>query len=423
MVLANNKNIKLDQTMEKELKYSDISQHDDFVSRHIGPKQKDIEEMLEYLGLNSLDDLIDNVVPKNINKNGSLELPEPKSEIDALKRIKNISKKNKLNRSLIGMGYFDTIMPPVIQRNVFENPGWYTAYTPYQPEISQGRLEAILNFQQMIVDMTGMEVANASLLDEATAAAEAMTLAKRSNRKSKSNRILVSKACHPQTISILNTRAKPLGLEVILTNDFDQNDAFAILVQYPDTNGEITDYFDVVKKAHANEQLVIFSTDLMALTLLTPPGEMDADIVVGSAQRFGVPLGFGGPHAAFFAVRDEYKRSMPGRVVGVSEDADGKPALRLALQTREQHIRRDKATSNICTAQVLLANIAGFYAAYHGAKGLTTIATRINALTNLLKSELEKLGFKIENNNFFDTLSIDVADKLTIIDDEALNKN
>ena len=327
--------------------------------------------MLAQLGFKSLDDLIDAAVPKKIRLGKKLNLPAARSEFEALAELKKIAGENKLFRSFIGQGYYDTITPPVIQRNVLENPGWYTQYTPYQAEISQGRLEALLNFQTMVADLTGLDIANASLLDEATAAAEAMTMCH--SLKDERNVFFVSENCHPQTIAVVQTRAKALGIEIVVGGheNFQFNEkVFGALVQYPDTFGAIHDYTGLVKQAHAAGALVTVATDLLALTLLKPPGEFGADIAVGSAQRFGVPLGYGGPHAAFFATRDEFKRHMPGRLVGVSKDSRGKPALRLALQTREQHIRREKATSNICTAQALLANMASMYAVYHGPEGL-----------------------------------------------------
>ncbi len=338
--------------------------------------------MLREVGFDDLDGLIDAAVPKNIRLDRELNLPEAKSEMEALAELRAISKKNKLARSFIGAGYSDCVTPPVIQRNILENPGWYTAYTPYQAEIAQGRLEALLNFQQMIMDLTALDIANASLLDEATAAAEAMTLchAVASDRKT----FFVADNCHPQTIEVTQTRAKPLGIEIKIDNfsrfKFDDT-IFGALVQYPATDGAIYDYAKFVKQAHDAGALVVVAADILALTLLKPPGEFGADVAVGNTQRFGVPLGFGGPHAAYFATRDQYKRHMPGRLVGVSHDAEGRPAYRLALQTREQHIRRDKATSNICTAQVLLAVIAAMYAVYHGPRGLRAIAERVHNLT------------------------------------------
>jgi len=383
-----------------------------FADRHIGPNDAEVREMLRELGFDNLDALIEATVPKNIRLDRQLNLPEAKSEAEALAELRAISKKNKVARSFIGAGYSDCITPPVIQRNILENPGWYTAYTPYQAELAQGRLEALLNFQTMITDLTAMEIANASLLDEATAAAEAMTLchAVTSDR----NTFFVADNCHPQTIEVVRTRAKPLGIEVKIENfsrfKFD-NAVFGALVQYPATDGAIHDYAGFVKQAHEAGALVVVAADILALTLLKPPGEFDVDVVVGSTQRFGVPLGFGGPHAAYFATRDQYKRHMPGRLVGVSHDAEGRPAYRLALQTREQHIRRDKATSNICTAQVLLAVIASMYAVYHGPRGLRAIAQRVHHRTLKLADSLISSGLKLVHESFFDTLHVDLGDK------------
>jgi glycine dehydrogenase len=379
-----------------------------FADRHIGPNEDETREILSAVGFENLGALIDATVPKNIRLDRQLNLPEAKSEAEALAELRAISKKNKVAHSFIGAGYSDCITPPVIQRNILENPGWYTAYTPYQAELAQGRLEALLNFQTMITDLTAMEIANASLLDEATAAAEAMTLCHAA--VSGRNKFFVADNCHPQTIAVIQTRAKPLGIEIKVDNflrfKFDDS-VFGALVQYPATDGAIFDYSDFVKAAHAAGALVVVAADILALTLLKPPGEFGADVVVGSTQRFGVPLGFGGPHAAYFATRDQYKRHMPGRLVGVSHDTEGRPAYRLALQTREQHIRRDKATSNICTAQVLLAVIASMYAVYHGPHGLRAIAQRVHDLTRRLADS----GLKIVHDNFFDTLHVDLGDK------------
>ncbi|MFN7114888.1 MAG: aminomethyl-transferring glycine dehydrogenase [Alphaproteobacteria bacterium] len=392
------------------MKYSitELEQKEDFIRRHIGPGEADIAEMLKAVGAASLDELTARSVPAAILEKSAPVTGDPMSEHEALEELMDMAKQNRVCRSLIGTGYYDTLTPNVILRNVLQNPGWYTAYTPYQPEISQGRLEALVNFQQMVMDLTAMPLANASMLDEGTAAAEAMTLAKRVGTHT-SNTFLVSSNCHPQTIAIIETRAAPLGITVVTgtPEQLIEKDGFAILLQYPDTHGDIGDYAALCDKAHGKGMIVAVATDLLALTLLRPPGEWGADIVFGSSQRFGVPLGFGGPHAAFFAVRDEYKRSAPGRIVGVSVDAKGRPAYRLALQTREQHIRREKATSNICTAQVLLANIAGFYAVWHGPEGLRTIALRIHRLTTVLAAGLEKIGFNVENAAAFDTLTID----------------
>jgi glycine dehydrogenase len=382
----------------------------DFEQRHIGSNAAQIQQMLEVLGLASLEDLIDKTVPQSIRQNKPLNLPAPLSEQAALAKLKAIAVKNEVFRSYIGMGYYNCFTPPVIQRNILENPGWYTAYTPYQPEIAQGRLEALLNFQTAIIDLTGLEIANASLLDEATAAAEAMTLSYGIS-KNKSKAFFVSDSCHPQTIEVIQTRAQPLGIDVIVGNhqnfNFEQQ-VFGVLLQYPATDGTIYDYRAFGEKAHAQGALVTVAADILSLTLLIPPGEFGADIAVGSTQRFGIPLGYGGPHAAYFATKEEYKRQVPGRIVGVSKDVQGKTALRLALQTREQHIRRDKATSNICTAQVLLAVMAGMYAVYHGAEGLKTIARHIHFLTVVLATGLEKLGYKLGTREFFDTVKVDL---------------
>ena len=393
------------------------TEFDSFVRRHIGPNQEEIDAMLAKVGFDNLDGLIDAAVPKNIRLDRQLNLPEAKSEIDALAELRAISKKNRVARSFIGAGYHDCITPPVIQRNILENPGWYTAYTPYQAEIAQGRLEALLNFQTMITDLTAFDIANASLLDEATAAAEAMALchAVVPDRKT----FFVAHNCHPQTIAVIQTRAKPLGIEIKIDNysRFKVDDTvFGALVQYPATDGAIYDYSDFIKEAHNTGALVVVTADILALTLLKPPGEFGADVAVGNTQRFGVPLGFGGPHAAYFATRDRYKRYMPGRLVGVSHDAEGRPAYRLALQTREQHIRRDKATSNICTAQVLLAVIASMYAVYHGPHGLRAIAERVHRLTSQLADGLRALGLKIAHENFFDTIRVEVESSAVILE-------
>src|SRR5213596_1485535 len=387
-----------------------------FARRHIGPNEGEVAAMLSDVGFESLGTLIDAAVPKNIRLDRPPNLPEAKSESEALAELRGLAAKNCVARSFIGAGYYDTITPPVIQRNVLENPGWYTAYTPYQAELAQGRLEALLNFQTMITDLTGLEIANASLLDEATAAAEAMALchAVVPNRKT----FFVADNCHPQTIAVVQTRAEPLGIEIKIGeySRFKFDDAvFGALVQYPATDGAIHDYVGFVRRAHDAGALVVVAADILALTLLKPPGEFGADVAVGNTQRFGVPLGFGGPHAAYFATRDQYKRHMPGRLVGVSHDAEGHLAYRLALQTREQHIRRDKATSNICTAQVLLAVIASMYAVYHGPRGLRAIAERVHGLTSQLADGLRALGLKITHENFFDTIRVEVESSGTLI--------
>jgi glycine dehydrogenase len=388
-----------------------------FTRRHIGPNEVETEEMLGTVGYQNLAALIDATIPKNIRLDRPLNLPEAKSESEALAELRAISKKNKIAKSFIGAGYSDSIPPPVIERNILENPGWYTAYTPYQAELAQGRLEALLNFQTMIVDLSKLDIANASMLDEATAAAEAMTLchAAIADRKT----FFVADDCHPETIEVVRTRAKPLGIEVKTDNHarvkLDES-VFGALVQYPATDGAIYDYTEFVKQAHDAGALVVVAADILALTLLKPPGEFGADVAVGNTQRFGVPLGFGGPHAAYFATRDQYKRHMPGRLVGVSHDAEGRPTYRLALQTREQHIRRDKATSNICTAQVLLAVIASMYAVYHGPRGLRAIAERVHRLTSQLADGLRALGLKITHENFFDTIRVEVESSDTLIE-------
>lgn len=380
-----------------------------FIRRHIGPREADIADMLKTVGFDSLDALTAAAVPKSILETQTPDIGAPMREEVALAELKKMAARNKPFRSLIGMGYYGTLTPGVILRNVLENPGWYTAYTPYQPEISQGRLEALLNYQHMVMDLTGLDLANASLLDEATAAAEAMTLLKRVGT-SDSMTFLIADDCHPQTIDVVQTRAEPLGITVKIGRIDDliaQNDAFGILIQYPSTTGEVRDIAPVIKAAHDKGMLAAVASDLLALTVLKPPGEMGADCVVGSSQRFGVPMGFGGPHAGFFAARDAYKRHVPGRIVGVSVDAKGRSALRLALQTREQHIRREKATSNICTAQVLLANIASFYAVYHGPAGLKRIGQRVHRLAALFAQALKGAGFTLKHDHFFDTVSVD----------------
>jgi len=396
-----------------------------FIHRHIGPNSQQISEMLAELGLNELDEIIELAVPADIINHEPLKLTETISESAVIKHMRKMRERNKVFTSMIGMGYYDTIMPTVIKRNVLENPGWYTSYTPYQAEVSQGRLEALLNFQQMIIDLTGMELANASLLDEATAAAEAMTMSRRLS-KSTANTIVVDQDCHPQTIAVIQTRAHSLGYEVIVANpyvDLQQYDFFAVLVQYPGSKGEIKDLAEIVETAHGKSALLTIAADLLSLVLLKPPGAFGADIAVGSAQRFGVAMGYGGPHAAFFATRHEFKRSIPGRIIGVSKDAHGKIALRMALQTREQHIRRDKATSNICTAQVLLAVIAGFYAVYHGAEGLRLIAGRVHRYAQILAAGLTQLGHEVISECYFDTLVVRVSNRAKRISAQAAEAN
>ena len=397
---------------EKRETLVQLEMREDFVRRHIGPGEAQTAAMLETLGLGSLDELVDSAVPESIMTDRPLNLKASMTERDALSYLRRMSDRNRVFVSMIGMGYYGTVTPGVILRNVLENPGWYTAYTPYQAEVSQGRLEVLLNFQQMVIDLTGMELANASLLDEATAAAEAMAMSKRVNRKSKSSKFFVSHDCHPQTIAVIQTRARTLGIEVIVGDvfsEFEGTDAFGVLIQYPGSSGEVRDLGPIIETAHRQNALVTVASDLLSLVMLKPPGEQGADIVVGSAQRFGVPMGYGGPHAAFFATREEYKRQTPGRIIGVSVDSQGRPALRMALQTREQHIRREKATSNICTAQVLLAVIAALYAVYHGPDGLRQIAGRVHRMTQIFVEGLRRLGYEIVNDVYFDTVTVKVS--------------
>lgn len=396
---------------------SQLSTTNEFIRRHIGPSIDDKKAMLKSLGFNDSDELISKVVPKSILTKEPMAVGPGISEHDILTQLKKTMSENKVFESLIGLGFHDTITPSVILRNVFENPVWYTAYTPYQPEISQGRLQSLLNFQTMICDLTAMEISNSSLLDEGTAAAEAMAMAHAVSKKQTATSFLVHPDMHPHVIEVLKTRSEPLGLKMIVTDPMTYNfseDVFAAFFQYPCTNGKVENYKSIAQKLHDHGALVVVSVDLLALTLLTPPGEWGADMVVGNSQRFGVPLGYGGPHAAFLATKDAYKRSMPGRLVGVSVDSYGNKALRLTLQTREQHIRRDKATSNICTAQVLLANMAAMYAVYHGPEGLKKIALRVHRLTQLTALGLKKLGFNVIHQNYFDTLQIAVADSAAI---------
>jgi glycine cleavage system P protein (glycine dehydrogenase) len=402
---------------------SELEDHSLFATRHIGPDAHEQRHMLSVIGAASREALIDAVVPRSIRRSAPMQLPAAASEAQALAELKALAQRNKVFKSFIGQGYHGTLTPGVIQRNILENPAWYTAYTPYQAEISQGRLEALINFQTMVCDLTGMAVANASMLDEATAAAEAMTLARRSVR-SKSDTIIVAGDCHPQTIDVVRTRAKPLGLNVLVgfaPTLMQDNDYFAVLAQYPSTSGLVHDLKPFVEQAHAKHAAFIVATDLLALTLLVPPGEFDTDIVVGNSQRFGVPMGCGGPHAAFLACRDEFKRSLPGRLVGASIDAHGQTAYRLALQTREQHIRREKATSNICTAQVLLAVIASMYAVYHGPHGLQRIARRVASYTAILADGLAKLGFKNVAPHAFDTITVEAGERAPLILRRALD--
>jgi glycine dehydrogenase len=387
-----------------------LSTQNEFVARHNGPNKSDQQKMLDAINVANLDALIDETVPAQIRLEQPMTLAEAKSEADMLAAMREFADQNQVKRTFIGQGYYNTFTPNVILRNVLENPGWYTAYTPYQPEISQGRLEALLNYQQMVMDLTAMDIANASLLDEATAAGEAMTLCKRAG-KSKSKVFFVADDVHPQTLEVVKTRAKYIGFDVQVGSleSLPEQDVFGALVQYPGTTGEVRDLTDIIAKAQANKTLVTVATDLLASALLKPAGEMGADVVIGSAQRFGVPMGYGGPHAAFMATRDKHKRTMPGRVIGVSIDSNGNQALRMAMQTREQHIRREKATSNICTAQALLANMASFYAVYHGAEGLRTIARRTHHMTAILAAGLTKSGFELAHNSFFDTITINTA--------------
>ncbi|MFC1233973.1 aminomethyl-transferring glycine dehydrogenase [Vibrio sp. F74] len=398
-----------------------LSTQNEFVSRHNGPNKTDQQKMLKTVKVQSLEQLIDQTVPAAIRLEKPLSLDAPMSESDMLVKLKKIAELNQIKRTFIGQGYYNTFVPNVILRNVLENPGWYTAYTPYQPEISQGRLEALLNYQQMVMDLTGMEIANASLLDEATAAGEAMTLCKRAG-KSKSKVFFVADNVHPQTIEVVKTRATFIGFDVVVgsVDSLAEQDVFGALLQYPSTSGDVTDLTDVIAAAQANKTLVTVATDLLASTLIKPAGEMGADVVIGSAQRFGVPMGYGGPHAAFMATRDKHKRTMPGRVIGVSIDSKGNKALRMAMQTREQHIRREKATSNICTAQALLANMASFYAVFHGSEGLKTIARRTHHMSAILASGLTKSGYELSNNHYFDTITIETGDATDTLYTKAL---
>jgi glycine dehydrogenase len=394
---------------------------DKFVNRHNGPRENEVKEMLAKIGVSSVDELIDQTVPEKIRLKKPLKVGDAMTEFQYNKHLRSLAKKNKVFRSYMGLGYYNTIIPAVIQRNVLENPGWYTAYTPYQAEIAQGRLEALLNFQTMIMDLSGMPFANASLLDEATAAAEAMFMFHNNRSKNKQNaqKFFVSNTCFPQTIDVVKTRAVPVGIEVVVgdanTISFDDS-FFGALIQYPDINGEVHNYKNFTTAAHSKEVQIVVASDLLALALLTPPGEWGADCVVGNSQRFGVPLGYGGPHAAFFTCKEDYKRLIPGRIIGVSVDAEGNPALRMALQTREQHIKREKATSNICTAQALLAIMASMYAVYHGPDGITSIAEQVHSNTVAVAEGLKKLGYAIKTKLFFDTFVVSAdADKIRVI--------
>ena len=396
-----------------------------FAQRHIGPDSGETQSMLATLGLNSLEELLDRAVPEAIRQRDPLKLEPPQSEAEALAAIKALADQNQIFACYIGMGYHPTFTPPVILRNVLENPGWYTAYTPYQPEVSQGRLEGLLTYQQMIIDLTGLPMANASLLDEGTAAAEAMALSKRQVKQNQSNTFFVANDVHPQTQAVVKTRAEHFGWDIVVGDpetDLAPQDCFGVLLQYPGTTGQVRDLSDIIATAHTKNALVTVAADIMSLVLLTPPGQMGADIVVGSNQRFGVPMGMGGPHAGFFAFREEFKRLAPGRIIGVSVDKHGKQALRMAMQTREQHIRREKATSNICTSQVLLALISAFYAMYHGPEGLTSIAKRIHQHTKDLAAAIAQQGFDLIHTQFFDTLEIDVGDQQQEINLRALEQ-
>ena len=396
----------------------------DFIKRHIGPSDTEQNFMLKELGFKNLDELINKTVPEKILLKESLEIGEPNSEYEALRKLKEISKKNIINSNFIGMGYYGTFTPHVILRNILENPGWYTSYTPYQPEVAQGRLEMLLNFQQMIIDFTGMDIANASLLDEGTAAAEAVGLSYRVS-KNESNKVFVSKDCHPQTVDVIKTRAEPMGLEVIVGDEYKdiKGEIVCGIIQYPGTLGDIKDPSEAISQIHKNKGKAVLICDLLSLAKLKTPAELGADIAVGSSQRFGIPMGYGGPHAAFFATKDEYKRSMPGRIIGVSVDRHGKKAYRLALQTREQHIRRDKATSNICTAQALLAIVSAAYAVYHGPEGILKIANNTSQLTKNFSDKLKQTGYELYSEHFFDTVTIKTLDKTDSIYNNALREN
>ena len=399
----------------------------EFITRHIGPSEKDQAKMLAAVGYKSLNDLMVGTVPEKILLKDELKIDEPMSENDALKKLKSISKKNKIFRNFIGMGYYNSITPNVILRNILENPGWYTSYTPYQPEVAQGRLEMLLNFQQLIIDLTGMDIANASLLDEATAAAEAVGLSQRLD-KTNSKKVFISNNCNPQTIDLIKTRTEPFGLDLIIGDEKNElpkikEDIICGVLSYPGTLGDITDPSESISQIHKKKGKAILVCDLLALARLKTPAELGADIAVGSAQRFGIPMGYGGPHAAFFATKEEFKRSMPGRIIGVSVDRHGKKAYRLSLQTREQHIRRDKATSNICTAQALLAIISAAFAIYHGPKGILKIANRTSKLAKIFGDEIKKGGYQILSENYFDTVTIKTDKKTNSIYEAALKEN
>ena len=387
----------------KRQRLTDLQAGANFIPRHIGPRDPDIDSMLKTVGASSLEDLIEKVIPKNIQVDGLLNLPEALSERNTLSDLRKVAGRNQAFTSMIGMGYYGCVTPKVVLRRLLESPGWYTAYSPYQSEVSQGRLEALMNYQQMVSDLTGLDLANASLLDEGTAVAEAITMARRVS-KNPSNKVFLDQDTHPQTIAVVETRANAFGYDVIIgdpQNDLETGDVFAAVFSYPGSSGQITDFSKLTKSLNDAGALSIFATDLMALTLITSPGEMGADIAVGSSQRFGVPMGYGGPHAAFFATKEAYKRSIPGRIIGVSVDSNGDQAYRMALQTREQHIRRDKATSNICTAQVLLAVIAGMFAVYHGPDGLRKIAGRIHRFAEICAQEIKNSGLRSIYHQFF----------------------
>jgi glycine dehydrogenase len=395
-----------------------LEQKQDFIKRHIGTTADQAASMLTYLGVDSMEELIGQTVPESIRLEQGLTVGDSRTEVESLTYLKSVAAKNKVYKSYIGMGYHPTLVPNVILRNVLENPGWYTAYTPYQPEIAQGRLESLLNFQQMCIDLTGLDLASASLLDEATAAAEAMALAKRVSKNKKANIFFIADDVHPQTIDVVKTRAEMFGFETVIgaAADAINHDTFGALLQYPGTTGEITDISGLIADIQAKKGVVAVATDIMALVMLKSPGELGADVVLGSTQRFGVPMSFGGPHAAFFVTRDKYKRSLPGRIIGVSRDRAGNPALRMAMQTREQHIRREKANSNICTAQVLLANMAAFYAVYHGPEGLKTIASRIHRMADIFAAGMKDKGIGLVNDTWFDTVTIQASDKDAIVE-------
>jgi glycine dehydrogenase len=411
-------------TSQLRRSFESLEQRNEFIARHIGPDDAEQVQMLKALGYDSIDALIDKLIPAGIRSKAPLAVGESRSEAQVLADLKGIAGKNKVFKSFIGTGYYDTYTPTVILRNILENPAWYTAYTPYQPEISQGRLEALLNFQTMVSDLTGMEIANASMLDEATAAAEAMTMCYRAT-KGKANTFFVSKDCHPQTIDVVRTRAQPLGIDVVVGDhrvDANNLSYFGMLLQYPASTGEVYDYAGTTQQAHNAGALVVVAADLLSLTMLEPPGEFGADVVVGNTQRFGVPLGYGGPHAAFFATRDSFKRDMPGRLVGVSIDSHGDRAYRLAMQTREQHIRREKATSNICTAQALLAIMASMYAVYHGPQGISIIAERVHRLTATLVEGMRKLDLDVPTQAFFDTITVKTGSRTQAIHQAARSR-